>query len=171
MSVTFSPGPAPGPAPAAADVRQLFRGEHLVLLGFRALALGHAECPTLRRTFESLLGSDADDALAHMLTFVRVLGSAGARPVRLHAPGCCGVSADERRVLAAVAAGQSCLYALDEAPLRDSLEALLGSPPSEACLFAAQAVGAALTLSGLELPVREAAPTEAPPSFGGPTLH
>ena len=171
MSVTFSHGPPHAPAPAAADVRHLLRGEHLVLLGLRALALGHAECPVLRRTFESLLGSDADDALAHMLTFVRVLAPAGARPVRLHAPGCCGVSADERRVLAALAAGQSSLHAADDSPLRDSLEALLGWPPSEACLFAAQAVGAALTLSGLELPLRETGPTEALSSFGGPTLH
>ena len=157
-------------APPVADVRELFRGEHLVLLGFRALAIGHAECPMLRRTFQSLLGADADDTLAHMLAFVRVVGSAGVKPVRLHAPGCCGLSDDERGVLAAVAAGQASLYSADEAPLRETLTGLLGLEPSEGCLFAAQAVGAALTLSGLELPAREAAPSE--PAEASPhTLH
>ncbi len=168
MSLAFARGA--DPAPPAADVRDLFRGEHLVLLGFRALAMGHAECAGLRRTFQGLLGADADDALAHMLAFVRVVGSAGSRPVRLHAPGCCGVSPDERRVLAAVAAGQASLHDVDEAPLRDALDGLLGGRASEACVFAAQAVGAALTLSGLELPTRTAAPGDAlEPS--GPTLH
>lgn len=168
MSVTFAL-PAREPAPPADDVRDLFRGEHLVLLGFRAMALGHGDCPGLRRTFHGLLGGDADDAMAHMLAFVRVVGSAGSRPVHLHAPGCCGVSADERRVLAAVAAGQASLLGADEAPLHEALSGLMGGPPSEACLFAAQAVGAALSLSGLELPARATAP--AAPCGPRPTLH
>lgn len=160
---------AAGPAPPAADVRDLLRGEHLVLFGLRAIALGHADCPVLTRTFRGLLGSDADDALMHMLAFVRVVGGAGARRVRLHPPGCCGVSPDERRVLGVVAAAQASLYAADETALREAMEALLGLPASEPCLFAAQAVAAALTLSGLELPVRETPPREAEaPSH---TLH
>lgn len=156
-------------APAVCDVRDLRRGEHLVLLGFRALALGHAECPTLRRTFAGLLGGDADDALMQMLAFVRVVGSAGLRRLRLHVPGCCALSDDERGVLAAVAAAQASLYDADEAPLRRALDALLGSPSPEACVFAAQAVAAALTLSGLELPLREPPADEIAPA--SPTLH
>ncbi len=164
----MNPLHAADPAPPAGDVRDLFRGEHLILLGFRALAMGHGECPMLRRTFEGLLGSDADDALGHMLAFVRVVGSAGVRRVRLHPPGCCGVSLDERRVLAAVAAAQGSLYADGEAALREAMDDLLGLAAPESCLFAAQAVAAALSLSGLELPLRETPSREWTPS---PTLH
>ena len=149
------------------DVRELERGEHLVLFGFRLTALGRGDCPVLHRTFCGLMGGGGDSALGDLLVFVRVVGAAGLRRVRLHTPGCCGLTDDERCVLGAIAAAQVSLATGDETLLRERMADLLGAPPSEASLMAAQHVAAALTVSGLDLPLREPAQADAP----APTLH
>ncbi len=149
------------------DVRDLARGEHLVLFGFRLTALGHGDCPVLHRTFCGLMGGGGEAALGDLLVFVRMVGVAGARRVRLHTPGCCRLTEDERCVLGAIAAAQASLATGDEGLLRDRMSGLLGKPPTEASLMAAQHVAAALTVAGLDLPLREPAEAASPP----PTLH
>ena len=72
---------------SADDVRDLERGEHLVLFGFRAAALGHGDCPVLHRTFCGLMGGGGDAALGDLLVFVRVVGASTVGtelPVRIH---------------------------------------------------------------------------------------
>lgn len=157
--------------PAADDIRDLKRGEHLVLFGFRLMALGHGDCPALRGAYCGLLGDDGDAALCSLLAFTRVIGWAGRRKVRLHTPGCCNLSEDERAVIAVVAAAQASLFEAGDAGLRDRFQALLGGPADEACLMAAQAIAAALTCHGLPLPHRDEVPVgtrRRPPSA---TLH
>ncbi len=152
----------------ADDVRDLERAEHLVLFGFRLTALGRGDCPVLHRTFCGLMGGGGGDAaLGDLLVFVRVVGAAGARQVRLHTPGCCGLTDDERCVLGVIAAAQSSLTTGDDRLLRERLSDLLGVPATEPALMAAQHVAAALTVAGLDLPLRE--PTQA--SAPTPTLH
>lgn len=138
-------------AAAPADVRDLTQAEHLVLFGFRATALGHGDCPVLHRTFHGLLGAEAEAALCNLLVFVRVIGAAGARRVRLQPPGCCAVSPDERLILGALAAAQASLAGEGERELTDHLADLLAQPPADPVLMAAQSVAAAFTLGGLHL--------------------
>ena len=161
---------------AADDLRDLSRAEHLVLFGFRAMALGHGDCPALRGAFCGLLGADGDEALCNLMAFVRTVGWRGRRRVRLHTPGCCVLSDDERSVIAAVAAAQLSLFGDGEGALSERLAELLGGPADEGCLMAAQAVAAALACHGLTLPER--APPEpawfasaAGVSAPSPTLH
>ena len=150
---------------AAEDVRDLERSEHLVLFGFRLTALGHADCPVLRRTFGGFLGGDGDGAIGDLLVFTRLLGAVGRRPVRLHTPGCCGLTCDERGVLTALACAQASLIHGDERRLEAALAALLDAPPPHGCLMAAQRVAAIFSVHGLDLPERacgEAEPEPAP---------
>lgn len=142
---------AHAPTAPPADVRDLTQAEHLVLFGFRATALGHGDCPVLHRTFHGLLGAEAEAALCNLLVFVRVIGGAGRRRVRLQPPGCCVVSPDERLILGALAAAQASLTGEGEVELTDHLAHLLDQPPAESLLMAAQAVAAALTVGGLHL--------------------
>ncbi len=154
------------PASASAeDVRDLSQAEHLLLFGFRATAMGHGDCPAMHRTFHGLLGREADAALGHLLIFVRVVGSAGGRRVRLHPPGCCSLSADERLVLDVVTAAQATLSGHDEASLRSALHELLAREPGETALMAAQMLAASLMVGGLHLHEPQAA------AKGRPTLH
>lgn len=76
----------PAPLAPPADVRELTQAEHLVLFGFRATALGHGDCPVLHRTFHGFIGAEAEGALCSLLVFVRVIGGAGRRRVRLQRP-------------------------------------------------------------------------------------
>lgn len=153
----------PAPLAPPADVRELTQAEHLVLFGFRATALGHGDCPVLHRTFH---GAEAQGALCNLLVFVRLIGGAGRRRVRLQPPGCCVVSPDERLILGALAAAQARLAGEDETALAAHLADLLDQTPAEFVLTAAQAVAAALTVSGLHL--RPALDRSAPASR---TLH
>ncbi len=153
----------------ANDLRDLERGEHLVLFGFRSMALGHGDCPALRGAFCGLLGGDADDALCSLYAFVRVVGWRGVRRVRLHMPGCCALSPDEQALIGVVAAAQMSLFDGGEALLRERLRELLGTAADdEACLMAAQTIAAALACNGLTLPQRPSPPMQEAPI---PTLH
>ena len=157
----------PAATDRAGDLRDLSQAEHLVLFGVRAVALGHGDCPALHRAFSGLLGAEADAALAHLLVFVRLIGAAGGRRIRLHAPGCCGVSGDERLILDVIATAQASLAGEDEGHLDAALGDLLASAPCFAAVMAAQCLAAAFTLSDLHLPAagwRSATKAE-------PTLH
>jgi hypothetical protein len=131
----------------------LARGEQLIVWSLRAIALGHAECPALRRTFEVALGSSAEEAFAALFLAVRTLGWGATRKLRLHTPGCACVSADEREVVALLALAQE---GVDEASLRRRVAALVSPPLHETFIDNLQAVASALEVHGYPLPLRGA---------------
>lgn len=143
------------------ELSRLQRPEHLLLWGFRAVAMGHGDCPALRRGFASALGAVADETLMSMLVLVRTLGLRGRRRLRLHTPGCLCVSPDEQAILALFAAAQDSLRTGDESRVRAHLAFLIESAAGEYALFALQAVVAALDAGGHVLPLRESRPPPA----------
>ncbi len=57
-------------------LRELARGEQLMLWSLRAVALGHADCPALQRSLEVVLGSSAEEAFTSLVVAVRTLAGA-----------------------------------------------------------------------------------------------
>jgi hypothetical protein len=143
------------PADAAPRFRSLARAEQLTLWSLRAIALGHAECPALRRALHVALGSSAEEAFTSLFVAVRTLGWCARRRLRLHVPGCDGVSDDERRLLALFAAAQHALADGDEGEVRRQLDALVEPPLTEGFLMTLQTVASALEVNGYTLPTHE----------------
>jgi hypothetical protein len=80
--------------------------DRAVLWAMRSVAVGRADCPSLRRTFHDLYGRAADQILCGLLVMVRLLGARTGGGLRLHMPGSSAVSHDELLILAALAAVQ-----------------------------------------------------------------
>ncbi|MGC1302114.1 MAG: hypothetical protein WA840_07055 [Caulobacteraceae bacterium] len=140
-----------GAAPAD-DFSGLERTEQLIVWTLRAIAIGHGECPTLRRMFGLTFGAGADDAFLGFFVTVRTLGWCGRRKLRLHVPGCMAVSPDERIILALFAEAQASLADGDESGVRARLAYLLDSRATEAVLLSLQTVASTLEASGCALP-------------------
>lgn len=133
------------------DVRHLSQAEHLLVFGFRAVALGYGDCPVVERTFLSLLGLEGGGALADLYVFARLVGGTARRRLRLHAPGCWRLGEDELMLIEAVALAQATLAGAEEVALSDALQRLTHARPGEALMMAAQRLAAALTLGGADL--------------------
>lgn len=84
----------------ALDLEDLDRA---VLWAMRSVAVGRADCPSLRRTFHDLYGPAGDQILCGLLVMVRLLGARSAEGLRLHMPGSSAVSRDEVLILTALA--------------------------------------------------------------------
>ena len=134
--------------------RGLMRGEQLMLWSLRAVALGHSECPALRRAFHVALGSTAEEAFVALFVAVRTLGWCARGKLRLHVPGCDGVSGDERRLLGLFAGAQHALTDGDEGPVRRRLDAMIEPRLAEGLLSILQTVASALEVNGYSLPLR-----------------
>lgn len=80
--------------------------DRAVLWAMRSVAVGRADCPSLRRTFHDLYGPAADQILCGLLVIVRLLGARSAEGLRLHMPGSSAVSRDELMILSALASAQ-----------------------------------------------------------------
>ncbi len=145
----------------------LQRGEQLTLWSVRAIALGHSECPMLRRTLDGALGQGADEAFAALFTAVRLLGWCARRRFRLHPPGCDGVSEDEAAILALFAEAQAALADGDEAAVRARLAGWVEPRLLDSLLLTVQAVAGSLELHGYTLPRRWERPLPPQPA----TVH
>jgi hypothetical protein len=145
----------PFPAEEAYAFAALGRGEQLIVWSLRAIALGHAECPALRRAYEVALGSSAEEAFTALFLAVRTLGLGATRKLRLHAPGCDCVSADERALVSLLASAQQALGEGDERALRAQMGELVAAPLQTTFLENLQAVASALEVNGYHLLVRE----------------
>ncbi len=132
----------------------LERGGQLTLWSLRAIALGHAECPALRRALQVALGSSAEEAFTSLFVAVRTLGWCARRRLRLHVPGCERVSEDERALLALFAAAQQALVDGDEREVRRRLETLVEPSVTEVLLMTLQTVTSALEVNGYALRVQ-----------------
>ncbi len=140
------------------DVRDLHRPEHLLILALRAIALGHGECPAIRQGFINACGLQGEEARLSFFVLVRQIGTTGRRKLRLHMPGCICLSADERAILAVVAAAQASLATGDEEHLRAHLRQLVEQEPPRGFLDVAQSVAGALRNHGHRLPQRVSQP-------------
>jgi hypothetical protein len=149
-------------APPDEDFARLERAEQLIVWTLRAIAIGHGDCPTLRRMFALTFGPEADDAFLGFFVTVRTLGWCGRRKLSLHAPGCMRVSADERAILALFTQTQAAMADGDETEVRLSLARLLDSGATEPVLLSLQAVAGALEVNGYTLPRPRPAPATRP---------
>jgi hypothetical protein len=160
------------PSAEVDTIEGLSRTEHLFVWALRAIAVGHAECPLLHQTFSAACGWRGDSALATYFVLVRYIGNTARRPLRLHAPGCASVSADEMAIVGVVAAAQASLSEADPTLLRMRLDFLLEEHGQEAGLNAARALAEIIADSGHVLPVRLQArrwPEAGPPGLR--TVH
>ncbi len=124
------------------DIRDPRRPEHLLVWALRAIAVGHGDCPRLRRAFEAACGSRGDHALMAYFGLVRNIGMTGRRRLRLHTPGCVCLSSDETR-------------------LRAHLRWLVEDEPDPTFIHAARVVAHILEVNGQRLPLRVGAPAPA----------
>jgi len=141
------------PAAGAALLQDLSRPEHLLVWAMRAIALGHEDCPTLVNTFRRVCGARAEQTLQAYGVFIKYVAMTSRQRLGVHVPGCPCVGGDEAAVVSVIAAAQSSLHDLDEAPLRARLGGLVGREPDGALLFAAQSIARLLAASGLTLPL------------------
>lgn len=130
------------------DIEQLGYGQHLLLWAFRATAMGHADCPTLRRAFHAACCGLEDEALMALMVVVRTLGFCGRRKMRLHVPGCRCVSPDERTLLLLFAAAKTSVEMGDETEIRAELFDLVDPSLSGGVLLALQTVTSAIETHG-----------------------
>jgi hypothetical protein len=153
----------PIPNPSGPLLHDLSRPEHLLVWSLRAIALGNEDCPIVVNTFRRICGREGDEALQAYCVFARYVSLIARQRLRVHVPCCPCVGRDELAVVAVIAAAQSSLNDLDEAPLRTRLCALVGRDPDEALLFVAQSIARLLASSGLSLnaPIEDSA--ESPP--------
>ena len=149
----------------AGGFRQLARGEQLMLWGFRAIALGHTDCPALRRTLHGALGLAAEEAFAGLFVAVRMLGWCSRRRLGLHAPGCDGVSADERLLLELFAEAQQALIDGDEDEVRHRLGTLVDEQLVDSLLITLQSAACLLEVNGYDLRHRADPPGRLKSSF------
>ncbi len=61
--------------------------EHLLIWSFRAMAVGHGDCPALGQTFERLCGPMGQAALQAHFILVRMIGMGARRQMRVLTPG------------------------------------------------------------------------------------
>lgn len=144
--------------------------DRVVLWAIRSVAVGRADCPSLRRTFHDLYGPAADQILCGLLVMIRLLGARVADGLRLHMPGSNAVSRDELMILAALAGvqGQSSEEAGREAD--NALAQLLGDGRDTSLACAIRYVAELLSDRGRRLSTPELAAACAE-RLGIRTLH
>ncbi|CAN7183867.1 hypothetical protein LJR225_000470 [Phenylobacterium sp. LjRoot225] len=132
--------------------------DRAVLWAMRSVAVGRADCPSLRRTFYDLYGPAADQILCGLLVMVRLLGVRSAEGFRLHMPGCSAVSRDEVLILAALAAVQDEGLSDARAAADAGLVRLVGGPLDASLSSALRYVAELLSDRGRRLSRPDLAP-------------
>jgi len=126
---------------------------HAVLWAVRAFVVGRGECAVVRRLFEDLAGPAADETLTSLFLAVKLLAFRSQRRLRIHLPGCRGVSGDELTLLAAVAAAREPAVGTGAALLDRWLSRLIGAAPDPSLVRAFESVGAHLRAAGCEVSI------------------
>jgi len=140
------------------DIRDLRRPENLLIWALRVIAIGRADCHSVRQAFVSACGPAGDRARMGYFLLVRQIGMTGRRRLNLHMPGCFCLSPDERAIVAVVAAAQDALRTGQDDRLRAHLRWLVEGEPAETVLNVAREVAGAFQDSGLRLPLPIAPP-------------
>jgi hypothetical protein len=138
-----------------AAVSELWPAEHLLVWTLRAIACGHADCPAVRSALVGACGEAADQALNAIFVVIQYIGMIGRRRLALHPPGCAFLNADERALVAVVAAAQDSLGIGDGQCLIALLGELTLNEPKRGLVQALQLVAQILLDSGCRLPIRE----------------
>jgi hypothetical protein len=100
---------------SAGDV--LAREVSFVLETWRQAALGNANCPRLLREFRKHCGAETESVFEIYFAFLRALGRASRRRLKIGHPGCPGMTRDELQVLSLLAAAQTGHWTLFDAHL------------------------------------------------------
>jgi hypothetical protein len=141
------------------DLRDLERAEHMLVWAARAIAAGQASSPAVHQVFNGACGPHGAHVLNAYFALVKLIGISRGEPLRVHAPGCLGVSDDEQELVATVAAAQQDLRnGAKSRRLEVVMERFLDSAPRAGLLSAARAVAHGLTIYGHLLPTRETPP-------------
>ena len=128
-------------------------GERLLVWSLRTMAVGHSDCPLMEQTFGRLCGPMGPAVLQAHFILMKLIGMTARRPLRVHAPGCICLGADETAVVGVVAAAQAALTG-DDGLLRLRIAFLARSESGETLRCAAMALARVLSLGGQTLPVR-----------------
>ena len=124
---------------------QLGVGAGYAVWAFRAIAIGHGDCPALLRGYERMFGDDYPHVMGALQLLVRTIGHSGGRRVSLAAPGCCCVTNDELSLVAMLSAAQ----ARDDDRRDAHLCWLTAGCGEEAARSAADAIGAGFRDAGV----------------------
>ncbi|WP_374574422.1 hypothetical protein [Phenylobacterium sp.] len=136
------------PDPAApADLRELTRGEHLVVWALRAFVADCFDHAMVRRGFEDACGARAPEASMAFLVFAQALVLRGRRRICVGAPGRLALTRDEQQIAALFADAQ----AADRAGFDARLAFLLGRPAEAPFFAAAETTARALAACGRRL--------------------
>lgn len=135
------------------DLTDLNAGERLLVWSLRTMAVGHGDCPLMEQTFGRLCGPMGPAVLQAHFILMKLIGMTSRRPLRVHAPGCICIGADETAVVGVVAAAQAALTG-DDGLLRLRLAFLARSESGETLRCAALALARVLSLGGQMLPMR-----------------
>ncbi len=142
------------------SLEDLNTGERLLVWSLRTMAVGHGDCPLMEQTFGRLCGPMGPAVLQAHFVLMKLIGMTSRRPLRVHAPGCVCIGADETAVVGVVAAAQAALTG-DDSLLRLRLGFLARSESGETLRCAALALARVLSLGGQTLPVRMEQPVDA----------
>lgn len=130
---------------ASLTIPQLGVGAGYALWGFRAIAIGHRDCPALVRGFERLFEEKSTAARNAVYQFAGAISTCGNRRIAVAEPGSCGVTSDELSIVAVLAAAQR-----SDAERRDAhLLWLLAQRKNESAGRAADSVGLMFKAAGL----------------------
>ena len=81
-------------------------GERLLIWALRRLVMRPDVCRVVIREFTGVCGEDGGEVLATMRVFIGALGYLPRRRISIAHPGSCALTADERQILALIAAAQ-----------------------------------------------------------------
>ncbi len=140
--------------PTPRSLEDLDPAEHLLIWGLRTMAVGHGDCPAMGQTFERLCGGMGQATLQAHFILVRLLGMGARRQMRVHAPGCPCVGADETAVVGLVAAAQQALRNGDDGLLRLRLGFVARQDCNDTVRSAVMGLAQMLSLGGRTLPIR-----------------
>jgi hypothetical protein len=121
--------------------------DHLLVWALRRIVTGRGGCVLLSREFAEACGEDGPEVLAAFGAFLNVLAWGGRRSLAIRPPGALAFSADERRVLALVAAAQGG----DQGRFALHLDWLARREARETVAVVARAVAAAFSAHALTL--------------------
>jgi len=120
--------------------------EHLLVWTWRKLVSGRGGCPLVGREYAAFDGGE--EMLVALAAFLRALGQGSRRALSVGPPGCLGMTADERQMLALLAAGQC----EDETLIAAHLDWLVRPESRDGVAAAVRCLARTLTANDLDLP-------------------
>ena len=146
----------------ASRISELGLGAGYALWGFRAAAIEHTDCPTLRNGFHEVFRHDSAHAVARLRTLADTLGKLGGRRINIAYPCCETITADEMSIIALLSVAQE----RDDMQCSFYISWLMCGTNEDKALNAALNVGAVFRAVGLQ--IEKPAIEITAPAFTGP---